>query len=186
MSDLRVADGYPGAICGAYLKQPPHFNATRALYRYAFPVVKLIHALKYQRRLASADFLGHALAALDFPATDDQPPDLIVPVPLAQDRLVQRGFNQALELARRLHLRLAHNAVRRCRNTTPQVSLPWKNRARNIRHAFECSVGLTGQRVLVVDDVTTTGATLNEVARVLKNHGASWVGNLLAARSLRD
>ena len=173
------------AVCGHCLKSAPYFDATRSLYRYDFPADKLIQALKYRRRLASADFLSRALAGLPL----DEHPDLILPVPLAPARLAARGFNQALELARplakRLQVPIELAAVRRCRETAPQVSLPWKARAGNISHAFECSVDLTGKTVLVVDDVMTTGATLNELARVLKAHGARRVVNRVVARALR-
>jgi predicted amidophosphoribosyltransferase len=77
------------------------------------------------------------------------------------------------------------SAVRRCRHTTPQTTLPWKARALNIRHAFECDVDLTGKTVWVVDDVMTTGATLDELARILKLHGAKRVENRVVARALR-
>jgi ComF family protein len=177
----------PGAaVCGHCLKKAPHFDATQALYRYDFPADKLIQALKYRRRLASADFLSRALAELPL----HQRPDLILPVPLAPARLAARGFNQAVELARpltkQLQVPIELAAVRRCRETVPQVSLPWKARAKNISHAFECSVDLTGKTVLVIDDVMTTGATLNELARVLKAHGARWVGNRVVARAVRN
>ena len=102
----------------------------------------------------------------------------------------ERGFNQALELARPLArscgapLDIRH--VRRHRDTTPQASLPWKERAKNIRHAFECDIDLAGMNVLIVDDVMTTGATLDELARTLKAHGANRVENRVLARALKD
>ena len=176
----------PGAnICGACLKQAPHFDATQAVFRYEFPVDRLIQSLKYVHRLASADFLGRALAALSIPFR----PDLILPVPLAPARLAERGFNQALELARPLAralgvpLEIGH--VHRRRDTAPQASLPWKERRQNIRHAFECGIDLGGRTVLVVDDVMTTGATLDELARILKAHGAARVENCVLARALK-
>lgn len=176
----------PGsAVCGECLKRPRHFDATRAAYRYAFPADKLIQALKYSRRLASADFLARALAALPVASR----PDLILPVPLSAERLAERGFNQALELARPLArglgIPLELVAVRRRKHTTPQASLPWKARASNIRHAFECDVDLGGKSIWVVDDVMTTGATLDELARVLKLHGATRVENRVVARAVR-
>ncbi len=173
-------------VCGACLKKPPHFDATQAILRYEFPVDRLIQSLKYAHRLASADFLGGLLAqaAILFR------PDLIVPVPLAPARIAQRGFNQALEIARPLErsfgapLEITH--ILRRRDTTPQASLPWKERATNICHAFECHIDLTGKTVLVVDDVMTTGATLGELARILRAHGAARVENLVLARTLKD
>jgi ComF family protein len=173
------------SLCGACLKQMPHFDATQAVFRYEFPVDSLIQALKYAHRLASADFLGRVLAQTTLPRL----PGLILPVPLSHVRLAQRGFNQAVEIARPLSralgvaLEIAH--VHRRRDTTPQASLPWKERAKNIRHAFECEVDLTGKTVLVIDDVMTTGATLDELARTLKAHGAARVENLVLARALR-
>ncbi|MDP2821738.1 MAG: ComF family protein [Sulfuritalea sp.] len=177
----------PGAnICGACLKQAPHFDATQAVFRYEFPLDRLIQSLKYAHRLASADFLGKALAQLATPLR----PDLILPVPLSAARLAQRGFNQALELARPLARALGApleiSRIRRCRDTTPQASLPWKERTKNIRHAFECEIDLSGITVLVLDDVMTTGATLDELARTLKAHGAARVENCVLARALRE
>jgi ComF family protein len=177
------------AICGQCLKSPPHFDATQAAYRYGFPTDKLIQALKYHRRLASADFLADALLALPMAGQPYQTPDVILPVPLSAQRLAERGFNQAVELARPLARRLNRPleliAVRRNRHTTPQAQLPWKARAKNIQHAFECDVDLTDKIIWVVDDVMTTGATLNELARVLKLHGARRVENRVVARAVK-
>ena len=156
------------------------------MFRYEFPVDRLVQSLKYAHRIASADFLGRILAQ----CRPQQAPDLILPVPLAPQRLAERGFNQALEiarpLARQLSLALETRLVQRHVNTTPQAALPWKERAKNIRHAFACGIDLTGKKVLVVDDVMTTGATLNELAGTLKACGAGWVGNLVVARALKD
>ena len=180
---LPTADS---GICGACLKQAPHFDATQAVFGYEFPVDKLIQALKYAHRLASADFLGQALVQLPVSFR----PDLILPVPLSAARLAERGFNQSLELARplarALGVALEIRRIRRHRDTTPQASLPWKERKQNIRHAFECEIDLTGKSVLAVDDVMTTGATLDELARTLKAHGAARVENFVLARALRD
>ena len=177
----------PGAsVCGACLKRPPHFDATQAVFRYEFPVDSLIQALKYAHRLAAADFLGRTLAQLDAPLR----PDLILPVPLSQARLAERGFNQAVEIARPLltllGVPLELSRIHRSRDTAPQASLPWKERAKNIRHAFECEIDLTGKTVLVIDDVMTTGATLDELARTLKAHGAARVENRVLARALKN
>ncbi len=177
----------PGsAVCGACLKQAPHFDATQAVFRYEFPVDRLIQSLKYAHRLAGADFLGSELAQSPVPFR----PDLILPVPLSPARLAERGFNQALEiarpLARALGMPLETSRVHRRRDTAPQASLPWKERKQNIRHAFECELDLTGKTVLVVDDVMTTGATLDELARTLKAHGAVRVENCVLARALKD
>lgn len=89
-------------------------------------------------------------------------------------------------MARALKLPLELDGCTRSRDTVPQASLPWKERRKNIRHAFECSIDLSGKSVIVVDDVMTTGATLDEFARTLKAHGAVRVTNWIAVRALRD
>ena len=116
--------------------------------------------------------------------------DLIIPLPLHGERLRERGFNQALELARPIarHLRcpIATTVCQRIRHTAAQADLPWKERAKNMRGAFHCSDDLSGQRILLVDDVMTTGATLDECARTLKLHGATSVTLAVVARTLRE
>lgn len=174
-----------GATCGTCLKEPPNFDATLATFRYGFPVDKLVQTLKYRRRLATADFLAAAMLAGSRPGGD-----LVIPVPLALPRLRERGFNQAVELARplarALRLPLELDGCMRSRDTVPQATLPWRQRHRNIRHAFECALDISGKSVIVVDDVMTTGATLDEFARTLKAHGAVRVTNWVAARTIRD
>ncbi len=174
------------SVCGVCLNKPPNFDATRAVFRYEFPIDRLVQSLKYAHRLASADFLGRVLAQ-HIPAVR---PDLMLPVPLSLQRLGERGFNQALEIARhpakQMHVTLETGFVRRGINTAPQAALPWKERAKNIRHAFECEIDLTGKALLVIDDVMTTGATLNELAGTLKACGAARVENLVLARALKD
>lgn len=170
--------------CGACLKEPPAFDRTISPFRYAFPMDKLVQELKFGHRLALAGLLARAMLAGERPAGE-----LLLPVPLPAARLRERGFNQAVEIARplaaALGLPLLSEACTRPVAAVPQASLPWKQRRRNIRHAFDCRVDLTGKSVIVVDDVMTTGATLNELARVLKAHGAREVSNWVAARTLR-
>ena len=172
-----------GEVCGACLREPPGFDATLACYAYDFPVDRLIQSLKYGGTLAVAAWLGQALAG-------GPPPDaeLILALPLHPRRLRERGFNQATEiareLARRLRLPLAHGLVERATDTVPQAGLPWAQRRRNVRGSFLCRADLSRKRIAVVDDVMTTGATLNELAGALKRAGAARVTNLVAARTL--
>ena len=116
--------------------------------------------------------------------------DPIIPMPLAPLRLSERGFNQALEIARGISIarkiRLATTACRRIRESAPQATLPWKERARNIRGAFVCDMDLSGLRVGVVDDVLTTGATLNELARNLRKAGAIEIQGWVVARAVKQ
>src|SRR6266705_333512 len=114
--------------------------------------------------------------------------DLIVPMPLHPKRLAERGFNQALEIARGLAryrgTPIEPRGVLRVKDTPPQTELPYEDRARNVRGAFLCELDLSGASVAVLDDVMTTGATLNELARVLKRAGANRVENLVIARTV--
>lgn len=172
-----------GSVCGACLKDPPAFDQTLAAFAYAFPIDRMIQALKYRQRLHLARCLADVLAVA-LPADAH----LIVPVPLHAQRLRERGFNQAVEIARRLPRTQAPamsiDAVVRERNAPPQASLPWQERHRNVRGAFRCARDLAGKHVIVVDDVMTTGTTLNELARCLKGRAAVHVTNLVVARTL--
>jgi len=174
-----------GAVCGTCFRTPPHFDRTAALWRYEFPCDRLVHALKYRARLALAGFFADCLASLPLPEVD-----LVVPMPLHKGRLAERGFNQAMEiarsLARRMHWRLGSQCALRLVHTAPQTGLPYAERAKNVRGAFQCFSDLSGVRVGVVDDVMTTGATLNEFARVLKRAGACRVENFVVARTVPD
>ena len=172
-----------GTVCGACLREPPAFERVWAALAYDFPVDALIHAFKYGRRLALAPVLGEVLAACAAPEAD-----VLMPMPLAPQRLYERGFNQALEIARvlsrRHRLPLDATGCRKVIETAPQACLPWKERAKNVRRAFVCDAPVTGLRVAVVDDVLTTGATLNELTRVLRKAGAASVTGWVVARAL--
>ncbi|WP_240327714.1 ComF family protein [Dechloromonas sp. HYN0024] len=174
-----------GERCGACLQSPPHFDRSIALYRYEFPADRMIHALKYGHQLAVAAWSAARLAE----RIGDQPYDLIVPLPLHPERLRQRGFNQSAEIAGRLG-RLLNIPVDRChvvriRATPPQADLPHKARHKNVRGAFECRTDFSGQHLLLIDDVMTTGATASECAQVLKLHGAASVTSAVIARALK-
>jgi len=170
-------------VCGNCLASPPYFDGTQALWLYEFPCDRLVQALKYRAWLALAPFFGDRLASRPLPAID-----LVMPMPLHPDRLAQRGFNQAVEIARiltkRSRLRLAPRGARRVKDTTAQTELPHEERARNVRGAFVCNLDLSGKSIGIVDDVMTTGASLNELAKVLKRAGAARVENLVIARSV--
>jgi ComF family protein len=171
------------AVCGSCLKRPPHFDATLALWRYEFPCDGLVQALKYRARLALAGFFARSLASRPLPAFD-----VIVPMPLHAKRIAERGFNQALEIARGLArhrgMPIAPRGVLRVKDTLPQTDLPYEERAKNVRGAFLCKLDLSGASIAVLDDVMTTGATLNELARALKRAGATRVENLVVARTV--
>lgn len=175
-------------ICGACLKNPPAFTRTVAAVRYAFPVDALIRSLKYQSNLALAPILAQLLIAQI--QTQQNKPDLVIPMPLHPLRLRERGFNQAMEIgrfvAKRLDIRLLPDSCQRIKHTQPQTELPWKERQKNIRKAFDCTIDLQDKHIAVIDDVMTTGATLNELAGVLRKHGAAEVSGWVIARTLPE
>jgi ComF family protein len=171
--------------CGRCLRRSPAYDHVACGLRYEFPASALVLGLKYRSGLAFARPLAARLAQ----TLEHEPyPDLVLPMPLTPARLAGRGFNQAAELARlvaaEFGLRLSTTAASRSRDGPAQASLPWKERARNVRGAFRCDVDLEGKSVAVVDDVMTTGATLNEIATVLKRRGACRVTGWIAARTL--
>lgn len=174
-----------GERCGPCLNVAPHFDATFSLFRYDFPVDRIIQALKYRHRLAVAPWLAKGLAEKLTGCSFDT----ILALPLHRDRLRERGFNQSGEIARRLARRLDTpfdtDSLVRTRPTAPQAELPLKARAGNVRGAFECRADLEGRHLLLVDDVMTSGATLDEAARTLKLHGATRVSVAVAARAFR-
>lgn len=172
-----------GKRCGACLAHPPHYDHVCAPFEYAFPADALIRGLKYRGLLAVAPFLAKVMSA-----SLDERPDVLIAMPLAAARLRERGFNQAHEIARHIArasgITLDAHACRKVRDTPPQAALPWKERAKNMRRAFVCDADFTGRHVGVIDDVMTTGATLNEIARNLKQAGAARVTGIVAARTL--
>jgi ComF family protein len=174
-----------GQVCGACLKQPPAFDRSCAALAYAFPLDRLIPRLKYQGELA----IVPALAACLSEAVAAQPrPDCLVPMPLHAVRLRERGFNHATEIARetarRLGLALDSAGCRRTRDTPPQQGLRHDARRRNVRGAFSCSATFQGRHVALIDDVMTTGTSLDELAATLKRAGAREVSCWVVARTL--
>ncbi|MDZ7585499.1 MAG: ComF family protein [Thiobacillus sp.] len=174
-----------GQVCGACLKHPPAFDRSRAALAYAFPLDRLIPRLKYNGRLAIAPALGECLAASVAPGPR---PDCLIPMPLHAKRIRERGFNHATEVARevakRLDLPLDTDSCRRIRDTPPQMGLKHDARRRNVRGAFVCTGDVRGRRIALIDDVMTTGTSLDELAKTLKQAGALEVETWVVARTL--
>jgi len=175
-----------GEVCGHCLAHPPKFSRSVALFGYTFPLDKLIHTMKYGEQLALAHAFGRKLAQR---LAGTPLPDCIIPMPLHPARLRDRGFNQSLLLgtgiARELDIELLPRACHRVRDTPPQSALPWDERKNNVRGAFRCDADLAGKHVALVDDVLTTGATLNALAEAVKKRGAGEVSAWVVARTLR-
>ncbi len=152
------------------------FDRAFVPFRYRPPVDFLILGLKFNRRLSHARLLGELFAAA-LAERGAPPPDCIIPVPLHPLRLRERGFNQALELARpsahRFRVPLLADGLRRVRHTTPQTQLDAGRRHGNPRGAFAAGQPLSGRRVALMDDVVTTASTVAECSRILRASGAA-------------
>lgn len=180
-AEVELPNGLP---CAACIRRPPAFDRVLAPFRYRAPVDFFIQQLKFHERLAMATLLA-ALFDLEAPPGS---PAALIPVPLHPRRLRQRGFNQALELARHLAERraatlLPRGLIRR-RATVPQSELPAPRRRQNLKRAFKVN-GVTPlpSHVALIDDVMTTGATAHECAATLKANGVERVDVWVMARA---
>ena len=174
----------PGPACGHCQRRPPPLTETRAVFRYAPPLDRLLPRLKFHRDLAA----GRACALRMAEALADAPrPDALIPLPLHRARLRERGFDQALELARplskALDLPLHDHLLIRVRDTAPQSRLDAPARRRNLRRAFAVRPGVAlPAHVALVDDVMTTGASLHAAAETLLRAGVARVDAWVCAR----
>ncbi|GAB4333118.1 MAG: ComF family protein [Desulfobulbaceae bacterium] len=175
--------------CGDCLRQNFVFDAARAALEYKEPVSSLISEIKFTGSLAPLATLGH----LVFQGTvikDLTPPDLVLPVPLHQNRLRKRCFNQALLLARRCFPQhrdlIVPDLLIRHRETVPQTGLSGTARRKNLSGAFSLTKPdmVQGKKVLLVDDVFTTGSTVNECAKVVRRAGATRIEVFTVARAV--
>jgi ComF family protein len=176
-----------GVLCGQCQRREPQFDATLAAFVYTHPVREMVLALKHGHGFDLLDYLGRELADT---FVTSHAVDCIVPVPLHARRLTQRGFNQSCELAQQVALEkgvpLLRQAVLRDVDTPKFLGLRGKQRRRVVRGVFRSVKDFKGLHVLVIDDVMTSGATLDEMARTLKQRGATRVTNLVLARTLRE
>lgn len=181
-------------VCGRCQKKPPAFDYSVSLFRYEEPVVWLIKQLKFNERLSHAKLLGEMLAervkhgAAQKNTVYNTIPECILPVPLYKKRLRKRGFNQSIELARlvakQAGLPLELNMVERVRETEAQTGLDAGQRRKNLRSAFKVVGSVKYNHVVIVDDVVTTGSTVNELALVLKRAGVKRVDVWSITRAL--
>ncbi len=174
----------PAALCGQCQRHPPPWDAAWVPFRYAWPLDRLESRFKFAADLAA----GRVLSALWRRELAADRPQLIVPMPLHPARLRQRGYNQAMELARPLaqvlEVPVRHDALLRTRATKAQTELGAIARRRNVRGAFAAKPGvLWPEHVALLDDVMTTGATLAEAARVLRRAGVRRVDVWALARA---
>jgi len=176
----------PGHECGLCRQAPPRFDQALSVGHFEGPLREAIHLFKYRPCRSLGKPLGTWMAGQVRLVSGI---DFIMPVPLHVKRLRQRGFNQALLLAHRVaerhHVPLSHDNLARTRYTRPQVELSGRERVENVAGAFSLDRpgDVIDRRIMLVDDVFTTGATLNECATVLKKAGAAGVNALTLARA---
>ncbi|HVY53194.1 MAG TPA: ComF family protein [Gammaproteobacteria bacterium] len=183
------AEIFSTELCGPCTLAPPAFSACYSLFEYRPPVTYMIHDLKFKHQLANARILGELMA--EKIRTDwyyNKPlPELLVPVPLHPQRLKERGFNQALEIARpiskRLQISLVSQAVTRIKNTSAQMNLDIPHRKQNIAKAFSLRQNVKNKHIAVIDDVMTTGHTVKELTKTLLQGGAHKVEIWCVART---
>jgi ComF family protein len=177
--------GDGGTLCGRCQQEPPAFQAAFAPFAYRPPLDKLIVDLKFHRRLHLSRTLG-LLLTRELGASIPRSV-VIVPIPLHNARLRERGYNQALEIAREtgkaLSLPVDYRSLVRTRATAPQTKLPHQERRKNVRGAFACPQPPAWRHVILLDDVLTTGATANEAALTLIRAGVERVSVWAVART---
>lgn len=175
-------------ICGKCLNDPPPFTTTIALYSYNNPIDYLITQLKFHNKLLYANILGKLLARkLQLHYQSLPKPSIIIPVPLHVKRLKERGYNQALEIAKPiakiLNIPIDKCSCIRAKNTEMQATLAARNRAVNVKKAFAIRKKLEYKYVAVLDDVVTTGHTITEFCQILRNNGVAKIDVWCCARA---
>jgi ComF family protein len=176
-------------LCSRCIGRAPLFDRARAVGEYDGSLRTAIHRFKYDCRSLLAEPLGHLLAERGRQLLKGDAYDVVLPVPLHPRRLRQRGFNQSLFLARQVGQQwgiiVETEGLKRIRWTDPQTMLPVKERMHNVRGAFVYSGrGVENRAVVLIDDVYTSGSTVDECARVLKRSGAKRVDVLTVARTI--
>lgn len=174
--------------CGQCQQQPPAYDNTFAAFYYCFPIDRLILGLKFSNKLVYAKLLAH-LFCLKYQNSINKP-DFIIPIPLHPTRMKQRGFNQSHEIAKiiakKLQIPVIANACERILDTQPQLALPAKLRTKNVRKAFQVKQPIPAQTIAIVDDVVTTGSTVQELAKLLKKQGVKRVDIWCCAKTLNN
>lgn len=183
---LPLPDGVP--VCGACLREPPPLDACLAAVSYAYPWSGLLARFKFSGEPGWAQALGERMLRIPGVAQELERCDLLLPMPLAPRRLAERGFNQALLLARQLERgKVETQLLLRLRETGSQTALDRRARQANVGGAFGVeplrAAEVRGKAVLLVDDVMTSGASLHAAAKALRQAGAQRVSAVVLART---
>ncbi|HIO92557.1 MAG TPA: ComF family protein [Leucothrix mucor] len=183
---LPFPDKVETALCGQCQQSPPAIDYLISSLHYGYPVDYLVAQLKFNRNLSYAKILSHLLLNT-LQSQQIETPDVIIPVPLHKKRLRKRGFNQALEIARpiakALDVPIAKQHLERVKQTQAQSLLNAVKRKQNLRHSFKLVKSISVKHVVIIDDVVTTGATVFELADLLKKSGVEKVGVWAVARA---
>lgn len=187
---LPFPDDQQDHLCGGCLEDEPPFSAARAVGRYEKSLLNSIHRFKYREDLGTGRELGSLMAKFAFHSFNIQDFSLIVPVPLHINRLRERGFNQSLILARALskkfRLPVDFDSLKRRMPTASQVSLGRAARKMNVKGAFHLAdaAAVKDEKIILIDDVFTTGSTVRECASVLMEGQAKEVAVITLARAV--
>lgn len=177
-----------GATCDACATLSPPFTAMRSWAEFEDPVRKALHSLKYRSNMGLGEVLAQPLVEIIL--AESWPIEIVVPIPLSNEHLKERGYNQAALLAHPLALKLKLDyqpgSIRRIKETATQIHLSASERYTNLQDAFWANPAtLKGKKVLLIDDVTTTGATMKSCADAVKKAGAQEIYCLTVARALK-
>ena len=171
-------------ICGKCQHTPPQYDTTIAPYYYEHAIKHLIIELKFYKKLHNVNLLGKLLAQH---ITKQQLPEYLIPIPIHRKRLSKRGFNQSMELCRvlskELDIPILPNAILKKKITKAQASLTAKQRKQNLKNSFAINQDIKAQHIAIIDDVMTTGTTMNEMARLLKKAGIKQIEAWVCART---
>lgn len=164
-------------FCGNCVNSPPVYTRTTVLFNYDYPAKKLIHEFKFKKRAELSVFFADRLS--NKIKNQKALPEILIPVPLHRKRQLVRGYNQSMELAKhlssRLNIPLNSKLCERIVNTDPQSKLSKKSRKKNVKNAFSLSNNKVSKHIAIIDDVITTGATINEIATTFKKAGCEQI-----------
>lgn len=176
----------PTKACDTCTNSPPAFDRTHILFDYEKPISSLITTYKFHETISLSQFFANEWISF-FTQHKNNLPDILIPTPLHSQRLKERGFNQALEIAKPLakhfHIPIDTTSCIRTKNTVAQAQLSLEKRQRNIKHAFTVQKRITAHHVGILDDVLTTGNTLQELSTVLKKQGVETISLFCCARA---